>query len=389
MTSDDGAPLVAVYGASGMAGGAICRALARSGNPKAALRLVGRDRGRLEEVAASLPACEGVRVAGAEDRVALAAAFVGCKVVVNAVGPSAPLGDEVVQSAIACGSHYLDVCAEQAVLRRVVERCDAAARHGHVAVVPGAGFSAALGDLLAAAATAQLLGHKDDGPTVRQAPGPRLSSAEPIDVAIGYLFDDLTLSPGAQSSVFANLHAPMVAWRRDRWDAERPGRRQRTFHAGPAPGEALPSSRQAFSLGGGDNLTIPRHVAAHAVDTYVSVSRSPGVHRALRLAALAASWLPPQASSLLVPSRVEAQDYAATRFTVIASAQHPLEGKQAVAFGRDLYATSAELTARLALALARRQAGGAAPVGVLAPAEIVRAPAFLAELERDGVLTLE
>jgi hypothetical protein len=212
------------------------------------------------------------------------------------------------------------------------------------------------------------------------------------------LFDDLSLSPGAQASVFANLHAPMVAWRRDRWDAERPGRHQRTFNPGPAP-VAIPApaqlappgryEREAFSIGGGDNITIPRHVAAIAVDTYLAVSRRPGVHRALRLAAMAASLLPSQAAALLVPAATSLEAaraaYAATRFAVVASAEHPFDARHAVAHGRDLYATSTAITARLTLALARRPSG---PSGVLAAAEIVRAPAFLAELAADGILTL-
>lgn len=374
-----------MYGASGLAGASLCAALRGAGF---AVRLVGRDRARLERAAAELGDGAPVHVARADDRGALAAAFVGAQVVVNAAGPFATLGEEVVASAIACGCHYLDLCAEQAVLRRVFERRDAEARRAEVAVVPGAAFSVALGDLLAARAAAELLEHRDDGPTVRHVAAPRLRSAEPLALSIGYLFEDLTLPPGAQASVFANLHAPLVAWRHDRWDPERPGRRQRTFNPGPFPGEPEERAsyeREAFSLGAGDNLTIPRHVAAESVDTYLSVTRQPGVHRALRLTAMVASLLPPQAASVLVPFTGSTERYAATRFAVVASAELPFAARHAIALGRDLYATSTELTARLAAILARRPRG---PVGVLAPAEVVRAPAFLDELARDGVLAL-
>lgn len=446
---------LAVVGATGVAGRALAAAL-RGLAPSAPLRLVGRDRAQLDALAAQLGGPVDVALAEVGDRASLQRAFAGCAVVASAAGPFAPLGDHAVHAAIASGCHYLDLCAEQAVIRRVFERCDAAARHGKVAVVPGAGFSVTAGDLLAAAAASALLGHDDPGPTVRDAPGPRLTSAQPLAVAIGYLFDDLTLSPGAQSSVFANLHAPMVAWRRDRWDAERPGWRRKTFHPGamaelapletsasgtgqmaamtdpdaaaiegegagaeqsavPPDAEAtalegaaaqtaqtaqtggadaepppvVPTivlSREAFSLGGGDNITIPRHIAAHAVDTYVSLSRNPSFTRALRLAAFAASWLPAQAASVLVPSRTSADEYRATRFTVVAVVEHAFDRRQLVAHGKDLYATSSAITARLALALLHRPA--AAPVGVLAPAEIVRARPFLDELAQAGLLTL-
>jgi Saccharopine dehydrogenase NADP binding domain len=387
--------IVAVYGCTGMAGAALCRALVAAG---AHVRLVGRHRGRVEALAATLPGAE-VALAAVDDRAALLAAFVGSRVVVNAAGPFAELGEGVVTSAIACGSHYLDLCAEPAALRRVIETCDAAARRAQVAVVPGAAFAVAMGDLLTASAAARLLGHHDDGPTVRHTAGRRLVGAHPISVAVGYLFDDLALPPGAQASLFANLHAPTLVWRRDRWDEERPGRRQRSFNPGPPPapheatltGEdhaagAVPSSeREAFSIGGGDALTIPRHLAAISVETYLSLSRRPGIHRALRLAAMAASWLPPQASALLVPSESSASAYAATRFAVMASVHHGFDQRHAVAHGRDLYATSTAITARLALGLALRPAG---PFGVLAPAEIVRASQFLDELVASGVLQL-
>jgi len=88
---------------------------------------------------------------------------------------------------------------------------------------------------------------------------------------------------------------------------------------------------------------------------------------------------------VLVPSKTSDDEYAATRFTVIAIVEHAFDRRQAIAHGRDLYAISTAITARLALALARRTAG---PCGVLAPAEIVRASAFLEELVRDGLITL-
>lgn len=402
-------PRLAVYGASGVAGAALGRALAAAG---ARVRWVGRSRARLATAMASCPTArpEELALAEADDHAALVAAFAGAAVVVNAAGPFAAVGDGVLSAAIAAGCHYLDLCAEQAVIRRVFESFDAAARHAEVTVVPGAGLASALGDLLAATATARLLDHHDEGPTVRDAEGARLGGAQPLALSIGYLFDDLALPAGAQASVFANLGAPMVVWRRDRWDPERPGRRTRTFNPGPMPdgAELAPArargadprgadaatalaappvgvERDAFSLGGGDTITVPRHVVAASIDTYLSLSRKAPVQRALRLAALAASWLPAGASQLLVPTPIDPAALAATRFAVVATAEHPFDARHAVAHGRDLYATSTVLTSRLALALARRERG---PTGVRAPAELLRAPAFLAELAADHVIAL-
>lgn len=405
-------PLFAVYGASGVAGSSLSRALVAAG---ARVRWVGRSRERLAQAMASCPGAppQELALAAADDGAALRAAFDGAAVVINAAGPFAEVGDEVLAAAIAAGCHYLDLCAEQAVLRHVFEAFDAAARHAEVAVVPGAGLACALGDLLAAAAAARLLGHEDEGPVVRSTAGARLASAPPLALSIGYLFDDLALPAGAQASVFANLGAPMVVWRRDRWDPERPGRRTRAFNPGPPPAAselaperasgadprsaqtppapALPpppptsTERDAFSLGGGDTITVPRHVAAASIDTYLSLSRKAPVQGALRLAALAASWLPASASRLLVPTPIDPAALAATRFAVIATAEHPFESCHAVAHGRDLYTTSTVITCRIALALARRAQG---PTGVRAPAELLRAPAFLAELAADHVLAL-
>jgi Saccharopine dehydrogenase NADP binding domain len=389
-----GSPAIAVYGATGLAGTALSRALISAGLE---VRLVGRSASRLRRAADTLPGHGGLHVAAHDDRGALLSAFLGARVVVNAAGPFALLGDAVVTSAIACGSHYLDVCNEQAVLRHVFEYCDASARHAEVAVVPGAAFWVALGDLLAAAATAQLIDHHDHGPTVRQVAGRRLTGSAPIAISVGYLLDHLTLSPGEQSSLFANLGAPMVAWRRDRWDAQRTGRLQRTFLPGdhaPGDGDASESheshddgwrAREAFSIAGGDNLSIPRHVAASSVDTYVSLSGHPATHRALRWVAMATSLLPAAAASLLLPSDPAPHAYGATRFAVVADAEYPLGARQAIAVGRDPHATGTAITARLAMALAHRPTG---PFGVLAAAEIVRAPQFLADLADAGIITL-
>ena len=413
LASSSRPPRVAVYGASGLAGASLCRALAASGMQ---VHLVGRDRGKLEAAAATLPpgAAYEISVAAAEDRAKLVAAFVGARVVVNAAGPFASVGDAVVTSAIAAGCHYLDLCGEQAVLRHVFERCDAAARHAEVAVVPGAGFAVAMGDLLAATAAARLLEHHDDGPTVRHIAGKRLTSAEPLAISVAYLFDDLTLSAGAQASVFANLHAPMVVWRRDRWDTERAGRRARSFNPGPPPADdaiaprraptadpAPPQSRPPGADAHGSAISPAGDDGAGGVQISAVRHRVPHVERVL-------GGGHHRESRGGVGGRIRRRGHQQRRRSGrqqrgghggeaqrLMNLRAPAQGQEGVDRGGGDVAGDGQVvaaaqrerltlvarrdTCRLALALARRPQG---PCGVLAPAEIVRAPSFLAELAR-------
>ncbi|HEX2689009.1 MAG TPA: saccharopine dehydrogenase NADP-binding domain-containing protein, partial [Kofleriaceae bacterium] len=103
MTSASTPPAIAVLGAAGVVGRRICAELARAGW---ALSIVGRTPVPLAALADTLPAAR-VHVADAGDAAALARAFAGVRVVVNAAGPLAETLAPVLVAALAAGAHYV------------------------------------------------------------------------------------------------------------------------------------------------------------------------------------------------------------------------------------------------------------------------------------------
>ncbi|WP_205470844.1 saccharopine dehydrogenase NADP-binding domain-containing protein [Nocardioides sp. SYSU D00038] len=137
---------VVVYGASGHTGRFVVAELVRRG-----LRPVvaGRRAGLLSEMAARHGDLS-VRVAAVDDAAGLAATVRGARVVVNAAGPFLDTAPALAAASVAAGAHYLDLAAEQAAARNLL---DAHAGAG-VAVVPALAFYGGLPDLLATAAAA-------------------------------------------------------------------------------------------------------------------------------------------------------------------------------------------------------------------------------------------
>ena len=367
-----------MFGATGVVGRRVCAELVRAG---ASIEIVGRRAEALAALAPTLPAAR-VHVAEASDRAALARAFAGARVVVNAAGPLGETCAPVLEGALAAGAHYVDVGGEQAVMQAVYERHESAVRRAGLVALPGAGLDCTIGDLACAWAAAHLLGTVDPGGAVRSEPAPRLAEDDPIDdIAVSYVFDALTLSAGSQRALFGVLGTRAVIWRRDRWEAG-PAGDHRQINAGPALG----GERQAQPFAGGDVLTIPRHVAARLVATYLSATRRAGAATALRLLSRALPFVPPRARALLVPYEVPEAAFAHTQLAVIAQVRRGFSTAQIVVCGRDLYRTTAAITAWSACRLAERITG---PIGMRAPGELFRAEPALRAIARAADLTIE
>jgi len=369
---------ITVFGATGVVGRRVCAELVRAGQ---AVAIVGRRAEALAALAATLPAAP-VHVAEAGDGAALARAFAGARVVVNAAGPLRETCGPVLAGALAAGAHYVDVGGEQAVLQEVYERHESAVRRAGLVALPGAGLDCVIGDLAGAWAAAHLLEAADPGGAVRDAPAPRLAEDHPIDdIAVSYVFDELALSAGSQRALFGALGTRALIWRRDRWEAGPPGDHRR-INAGPALG----GEREAQAFAGGDALTIPRHVAARLVATYLSATRRAGAAAALRLLSRALPFVPPRARELLVPYELPEAGLAHTRLAVIARAQRGFATVQIAVHGRDLYRTTAAITAWCACRLAERITG---PIGMRAPGELFRAEPALRAIAHAADLTIE
>ncbi len=372
MTAD-----IVVYGATGVAGRHACGELDAEG---ASFAIAGRDEHALERLTY---AAADRRVATLDDAHSLLNAFAHAKVVLNCAGPLAEVGEPLLLAALATGAHYIDLGGDQAFVHTMYERHESDARHaGHVALM-GCAVNGGLGDLAAAWAAQHVCGVVEEGDPVRTQPVVRLAEDRPLDeLAISYVFDDLVLSPASQRAVFAGLAVRGLAWRRDRWEQVAPARMRRRINAGAAMG----GERDVVSFPGGEVITLPRHVAAREVQTYVSTTRDRVASAALRLVARAMPLVPRRATELLAPYAPPEEDYARTRFAVVAQARRGFAAAQVIVSGVDLYRASAVIAAWVARQLAARTTG---PTGMRAPSELFRPAPALHELATIGGLVLE
>ncbi len=304
------------------------------------------------------------------------------KVVVLAAGPLRETAEPMLAAALAAGAHYIDVGGEQAVLRRLYEEHESSVRRAGLVALPGCGLDCVLGDLAAAWAAAHLCDTIDEGPVVRDRPAARIAEDRPLDeIAISYIYDDFALSAGSQAALFGTVGAPPLAWVRDRWEAARAGQRRRV-NAGPAFG----GDRDAIAYAAGEPLAIPRHVAARSIVAYQSTTRSGAASRALSLLARASALVPRAAAGVLATFATPEAELARTRFAVIAQVRRGFSAAQVAVRGADPSRTTAIIAAWFARALVAR---GAGPVGMRAPAELVRAEAALRDIARAADLTIE
>ena len=368
---------IVVYGATGLAGRHACGELDAAG---ASFAVAGRDETALDRLTY---AAADRRVATLDDPRALLQAFEGAKVVLNCAGPLAEVGEPLLLAALAAGAHYVDLGGDQAFVHAMYERHESDARHAGLVAVMGCAVNGALGDLAAAWAAQHVCSAiEDDGDPVRDRPVVRLAEDRPLDeLAISYVFDELVLSPASQRAVFAAISARGLAWRRDRWETVAPARTRRHVNAGPPIGE-----RDVASFPGGEVITLPRHVAAREVQTYVSTTRDRLASTALRLVARAMPLVGKRATELLAPYAPPEEDYARTKFAVVAQAKRGFSAAQVVVGGSDLYRASAIVAAWVARQLAARKTG---PVGMCAPTELFRPAPALRELASIGALSAE
>ncbi|MEO6771660.1 MAG: saccharopine dehydrogenase NADP-binding domain-containing protein [Kofleriaceae bacterium] len=374
-------PDIVVYGATGLTGRRACAELEATGT---AFAIAGRDPAKLAELGAQFPAA-AVRVATIDDAAALARTFGDATVVLNCAGPASDTNEPVLAAALAAGAHYVDLGGDQAFVHGAYERHESAARRaGRVAII-GAGVDCVLGDWAAAWAAAYVCGlaRDADADVVRTVPLQRVAEDRPLDdVAVTYVFDDLVLSPAGQRAAFAGLHARGLVWHRDRWERVAPAGERRRVNAGIALG----GEREAVSFPGGDVITIPRHLAAHHVQTFASTSRKSATMTALRLLARAVPFVPKRATDLLAAYEPSDAEYARTRFAVIAQARRGFSAAQVGVRGHDLYRTSAIVATWIARQLVARSTG---PVGMRAPSELFRPEPALREVAEAAGLVVE
>jgi short subunit dehydrogenase-like uncharacterized protein len=149
---------VLLLGATGNSGQLIAAELAARG---LSLRLAGRNRGPLEDLARALAAQGATTDVHAVDvsTAALADAVAGVGVVVSTIGPFARQAGPVIDACLAGGVSYVDIANEWSAVRDLLDRDDHA-RAQAVALVTGAGFGPAATETL----VLRLIGRSDTVP---------------------------------------------------------------------------------------------------------------------------------------------------------------------------------------------------------------------------------
>src|SRR5215468_10718704 len=138
---------VLLLGAAGNSGRPIAAELAAR---RLSVRLAGRRRGPLEDLAQALAAdgaTADVRTVDAGDAASLAGAIAGVGVVLSTIGPFARQAGPVIDACLAARVPYVDIANEWPAVRGLLDR-DEQARAHVVALVTGAGFGPAATETL-------------------------------------------------------------------------------------------------------------------------------------------------------------------------------------------------------------------------------------------------
>jgi short subunit dehydrogenase-like uncharacterized protein len=138
---------VLLLGAAGNSGRAIAAELAARG---LSVRLAGRRRGPLEDLARALAAggaTADVRTVDAGDAASTAGAIAGAGVVLSTIGPFARQAGPVIDACLAARVPYVDIANEWPAVRGLLDRDEQARAHA-VALVTGAGFGPAATETL-------------------------------------------------------------------------------------------------------------------------------------------------------------------------------------------------------------------------------------------------
>lgn len=332
-------PRVLVYGATGYTGRLIAAEAARREAP---VVLAGRDRAKLDALAAEHDGRFETRVVALDDAVGLSAALQDVAAVLHVAGPFSATAEPMREACLATGTHYLDVTGEIDVFEAHARSDDDAKRAG-IALLPGVGFDVVPTDCLANDLAARV-------------EAPRRLRLALAGVGGG-------VSRGTAKSSVEALGAGLRV-RRDGILVRRPpGSLERHFDFGAGPARAL-----ALPLG--EVSTCFHSTGIPDVEAYLVVSgRIPAMLRASRWLApllrrrFVQDWLKRRADA--GPEGPDADALDATRAFVLGEVED--EGGRTV---RGLLETASpyRLTQRAALEAALRVARGEVEPGFQTPA---------------------
>lgn len=361
-TTSQTRPIV-VYGASGYTGKLIARELARRG---AEMTLAGRNRQKLEAVAAGLESEPAIAAVPLDDRGGLRDLLDGAGAVIACAGPFTLHGEPVLEAAVEAGTHYVDTTGEQPFIRAAFDRFGPRAEESGAAVVSGMGFDYAPGDLISAL-TADGLGPLEE-------------------LTLAYSVRSFAPTRGTTLSALEMMSGGDVEWTDGGYrEAGRNADRGRFDFPSPI------GRRRVGRYPAGEQIMVPKHIETRAVRTLIDLRALLGANLgplsapAMTVAGYAmGSPLRGPIAGLVerLPEGPDEDARKAARYTIVCEARGPGGGRRAVVRGGDVYGITAVCTAESALQMA---APGFERKGALAPAQAFDPADFLQTLGEHGV----
>lgn len=350
---------IVVYGATGYTGKLIAAELAGSGLD---FQLAGRNRGKLEDLAAHLAIDVPLHAVSVDDEKGLRNLFDGAAAVIACAGPFYLHGEPVLAAAVGTGTHYLDTTGEQPFMKLALDYYGPLAEKTGSAVIPGMGFDYVPGDIIAAL-TAEGMAPLD---------AVRLAYSTNFQMTRGTMLSALEMIKGGDLQYTGGKLVPAP----------------QSVSRGKFDFRSLGGIKQMTRYPAGEHLTVPRHVETRAVETMLSAdSLAPGTLAKLtplvvRPAALAMRTPLKDLTGKLVnrlPEGADPESRAASTFTVACDAVGGGRARRGTVVGKDIYGLTAALLVKGARIAA---SGGVSAVGGLAPSQAFDPHTFLEGFER-------
>jgi short subunit dehydrogenase-like uncharacterized protein len=349
---------IAVYGATGYTGRLVTAELAGTG---AELVISGRNRRKLDTLAAETRGEVTVKPATLEDPGSLRDLLSDCAVVVDCAGPFVRYGEPVLAAAVETRTHYLDTTGEQPYMKLAFERYGPGASEAEIAVIPAMGFDYVPGDMIASL-TAAGMGELDE-------------------ISLSYCWRGFTPSQGTAMSTLEILSGGGVEWRNGVW-VQGGGQGPAGTHEFPAP----VGPRRMIRYPSGEQITVPRHIRTGQVRTTMNIS----AFGPERLAPLTAAIVRPTGLVLRTPLKRLANAVISRlpegptptqrermRWMIVCEARRGAVARKGVISGKDVYGLTAAAVRQGAMIAAGR---GFNARGALAPSQAFDPQEFLSGL---------
>ena len=350
---------IVVYGATGYTGKLIAAELASSGLD---FQLAGRNRQKLEDLAAHLAIDVPLHAVSVDDEKGLRRLLDDAAAVIACAGPFYLHGEPVLAAAAGTGTHYLDTTGEQPFMKLALEYYGPLAEKGGSAVIPGMGFDYVPGDMIAAL-TAEGMGPLD---------AVRLAYSTNFQMTRGTMLSALEMIKGGDLQFKGGELTPA----------------SQAVSRGKFDFKELGGVKQMARYPAGEHLTVPRHVDTKTVETMLSAdSLAPGMVAKLtplvmRPAALAMRTPLKNLTGRIVnrlPEGADAESRSASTFAIACDAVAPGRTRRGTVVGRDIYGLTAALLVKGARIAA---SGGVTATGGLAPSEAFDPHTFLEGFDR-------